>query len=57
MVGGKNQVHVMDQEESINAGPGLKLAPRFGAVTKIIGGPVPPPTPEEKGTIVRKGKE
>jgi hypothetical protein len=26
-------------------------------VTKISGGPVPPPLPEDKRTIVRKGKE
>jgi hypothetical protein len=26
-------------------------------VTKISGDPVPPPIPEEKRTIVRKGKE
>jgi hypothetical protein len=26
-------------------------------VTKIVGEPVPPPLPEEKRAIVRKGKE
>jgi ferredoxin len=31
--------------------------PRFGAVTKISGEPVPPPIPEEKRTIVRKIKK
>jgi F420-non-reducing hydrogenase iron-sulfur subunit len=31
--------------------------PKFSAVTKISGAPVPPPLPEEKRTIVRKGKE
>ena len=54
----KNQVHVIDQEKCIKCGTCLEVCPpRFGAVTKISGGPVPPPLPEEKRTIVRKGKE
>jgi coenzyme F420-reducing hydrogenase delta subunit/Fe-S-cluster-containing hydrogenase component 2 len=58
ITGGKNQIHVIDQENCIKCGTCFEACPtRFGAVTKITGGPVPPPIPEEKRTIVRKGKE
>jgi len=53
----KNQVHVVDQEKCIKCGTCFEVCPpRFGAVTKISGEPVPPPIPEEKRTIVRKSK-
>ena len=56
--GGKNLVHIIDQEKCIKCGTCLEVCPpKFSAVTKIIGEPVPPPLPEEKRTIVRKGKE
>jgi len=58
IVGGKNQIHVIDQEKCIKCGTCFEACPpRFGAVQKISGEPVPPPIPEEKRTIVRKGKE
>jgi F420-non-reducing hydrogenase iron-sulfur subunit len=58
IISAKNQVHVIDQEKCIKCGTCLEACPpRFAAVTKISGGPVPPPLPEEKRTIVRKGKE
>ena len=54
----KNQIHVIDQEKCIKCGTCFEACPsRFGAVTKISGGPVPPPLPEDKRTIVRKSKE
>jgi coenzyme F420-reducing hydrogenase delta subunit/Fe-S-cluster-containing hydrogenase component 2 len=54
----RNQVHVIDQETCIKCGTCFDVCPpRFGAVTKISGEPVPPPLPEEKRTIVRKTKE
>ena len=54
----KNQVHVIDQEKCIKCGTCFEVCPpKFGAVTKISGGPVPPPLPIEKRTIVRKSKE
>jgi coenzyme F420-reducing hydrogenase delta subunit/Fe-S-cluster-containing hydrogenase component 2 len=54
----KNQVHVIDQEECIKCGTCFEVCPpRFGAVIKISGEPVPPPIPEEKRAIVRKDKE
>jgi coenzyme F420-reducing hydrogenase delta subunit/Fe-S-cluster-containing hydrogenase component 2 len=56
--GGKNLIHVIDQEKCIKCGTCFEVCPpRFGAVTKISGAPVPPPVPEEKRTIVRKSKE
>jgi F420-non-reducing hydrogenase iron-sulfur subunit len=53
----KNQVHVIDQEKYIKCGTCFEACPpKFSAVTKISGEPVPPPIPEEKRTIVRKSK-
>jgi len=58
IVGGKNQIHVIDQEKCIKCGTCFEACPpRFGAVQKISGEPVPPPIPEEERTIVRKSKE
>ncbi len=58
IISAKNQVHVIDQEKCIRCGTCIEACPtKFGAVTKISGGPVPPPLPEEKRTIVRKSKE
>jgi F420-non-reducing hydrogenase iron-sulfur subunit len=58
IISAKNQVHVIDQDKCIKCGTCLEACPtRFGAVTKISGGPVPPPLPEDKRAIVRKGKE
>jgi F420-non-reducing hydrogenase iron-sulfur subunit len=58
IAGGKNQIHVIDQEKCIKCGTCLEVCPtRFGAVTEIAGGPVPPPIPEAERTLLRKGKE
>ena len=58
IISAKNQVHVIDQEKCIKWGTCFEVCPpKFGAVTKISGEPVPPPIPEEKRTIVRKSKE
>ena len=58
IISAKNQVHVIDQEKCIKCGTCVEACPpRFGAVTTIVGRPVPPPLPEEKRTIVRKSKE
>ncbi len=55
IVGGKNQIHVIDQDKCIKCGTCLEACPaRFGSVRKISGEPVPPPLPEEKRTVVRK---
>ena len=58
IAGGKNLIHVIDQENCIKCGTCLDVCPdRFDAVSKISGEPVPPPIPEEERTIVRKGKK
>jgi coenzyme F420-reducing hydrogenase delta subunit/NAD-dependent dihydropyrimidine dehydrogenase PreA subunit len=58
IAGGKNQIHVIDQEKCIRCGTCFDVCPpRFGAVKKIIGEPVPPPIPEEERTLVRKSKK
>jgi coenzyme F420-reducing hydrogenase delta subunit/Fe-S-cluster-containing hydrogenase component 2 len=58
IISAKNQIHVIDQEKCIKCGTCFEACPpKFGAVTKISGEPVPPPIPEEKRTIVRKSKE
>lgn len=58
IVGAKNQIHVIDQETCIKCGTCFEACPtRFGAVQKIVGGPVPPPIPEEKRKIVRTSRD
>jgi F420-non-reducing hydrogenase iron-sulfur subunit len=55
ITGGKNQIHVIDQHKCIKCGTCFEACPpRFSAVTKIVGEPVPPPIPEEERTIVRR---
>jgi F420-non-reducing hydrogenase iron-sulfur subunit len=56
--GGKNRIHVIDQDKCIKCGTCLEACPpRFAAVNKISGESVPPPIPEEERLIVRKGKK
>ena len=56
--GGKNRIHVIDQDKCIKCGTCFEACPpRFGAVQKISGEPVPPPIPEEERTIARKSKK
>ncbi|MDQ1334532.1 MAG: F420-non-reducing hydrogenase iron-sulfur subunit [Thermodesulfobacteriota bacterium] len=56
--GSKNRIHVIDQDKCIKCGTCFEACPpRFGAVTRMVGKPVPPPIPEEKRTIARKSKE
>jgi NADH-quinone oxidoreductase subunit F len=55
--GGKNRIHIIDQEKCTKCGTCFEACPpRFGAVAKISGTPVPPPVPEEDRIITRKGK-
>jgi len=57
ITGGKNRIHVIDQDKCIKCGTCFEACPpRFGAVNKISGRPVPKPIPEEERTIVRTGK-
>ncbi len=58
ITGGKNQIHVIDQDKCIKCGTCFEACPpRFGAVNKISGEPVPPPIPEEERAIDRKRKK
>jgi Fe-S-cluster-containing hydrogenase component 2 len=55
--GGKNRIHVIDQDRCIKCGTCLDVCPsRFGAVDKIVGMPVPPPPPEAQRILKRKAK-
>jgi NADH-quinone oxidoreductase subunit F len=54
--GGKNLVHVIDQSKCIKCGTCLEVCPpRFSAIKKISGKPVPAPIPEQARVIQRKG--
>jgi len=54
--GGKNLVHVIEQSKCIKCGTCFDVCPpRFGAIRKISGEPVPPPIPEQDRVIQRKG--
>ena len=58
IVGGKNQIHVIEQEKCIKCGTCFEACPpRFGAVKKISGEPVPSPIPEEARIVARKSKK
>ncbi|MEI6259169.1 MAG: NADH-ubiquinone oxidoreductase-F iron-sulfur binding region domain-containing protein [Deltaproteobacteria bacterium] len=58
ILGGKNKIHVVDQEKCTKCGTCFEACPpRFGAVKKISGEPVPSPIPEEDRIIIRKSKE
>ncbi len=56
--GGKNMIHVIDQEKCTKCGTCFEVCPpRFDAVKKTSGEPVPAPILEKERTIVRKRKE
>jgi NADP-reducing hydrogenase subunit HndC len=55
--GGKKKIHIIDQDKCTNCGTCFEVCPpRFGAVKKISGVPVPAPIPEEERMITRKSK-
>jgi NADH-quinone oxidoreductase subunit F len=56
--GGKKRIHVVIQDKCTKCGTCLEVCPpKFGAVTRLSGVPVPPPVPEEERAVVRKGKD
>jgi NADH:ubiquinone oxidoreductase subunit F (NADH-binding)/(2Fe-2S) ferredoxin/NAD-dependent dihydropyrimidine dehydrogenase PreA subunit len=58
IIGEKMKIHVIDQSKCIKCGSCYDVCPpRFGAVKKISGEPVPPPIPEEERLIKRPRKE
>ena len=58
IVGGKNRIHVIDQEKCTKCGTCFEVCPaRFNAVKKISGEPVPPPIPEEERVVTRASTE
>ncbi len=58
IVGGKKTIHVIDQDKCTKCNTCLEVCPpRFAAVKKISGEPVPPPIPEEERIIAKGSKE
>ena len=56
--GGKKKIHVIDQEKCTKCGTCFEVCPpRFAAVRKVSGEPVPPPIPEKERTTIRKSPE
>jgi F420-non-reducing hydrogenase iron-sulfur subunit len=54
ITGGKNQIHVINQELCIKCGTCAEVCPpKFGAVIEFTGEPAPPPIPEEARKIAR----
>ncbi len=57
ITGGRNTIHVIDQEKCTKCATCFEVCPpRFGAVSRISGEPVPPSIPEDARTMVRKSK-
>jgi NADH-quinone oxidoreductase subunit F len=55
--GRKNTIHIIDPEQCTACGACYEVCPpRFGAVKKSSGEPLPAPIPESERTIVRKSK-
>jgi len=55
--GERNKIHIIDQTKCTKCGTCYDVCPpKFRAVQKISGEPVPPPIPEEKRLIKRGGK-
>ena len=58
IISAKGQIHIVEQEKCIKCGTCFEACPpKFGAVTKIVSAPVPPPLPEDQRAVVRKNKE
>ncbi len=56
--GSKNQIHVINQEKCTKCGTCFEVCPpRFGAVKRISGEPVPIALPPDQRTLVRERKQ
>ena len=56
--GGKNLIHVINQEKCTKCGTCLEVCPpRFDAVRRMSGEPIPVPIPQEERVISRKEKQ
>jgi len=56
--GAKNMIHVINRDKCTNCGVCFEVCPpRFDAVRKISGEPVPPPIPEEERVLVRGSRK
>ncbi len=57
IISARQEVHIVDQDKCIKCGTCVEACPpRFGAVTKIVGKPVPPAPPEGQRAVVKKSK-
>ena len=55
IIGGKNKVHIVDQDKCTKCGTCFEACPpRFGAVTKLSGVPVPDPIPKKSAQSERE---
>ncbi len=53
--GDKNKIHIIDQDKCIKCGTCYEVCPpKFRAVKKLIGEPIPPPIPEEQRIVQRR---
>ena len=56
--GGKKKIHVIDQDKCTKCGTCIEVCPpRFGAVKKCSGVPIPSSIPEEERNLIRKSNE
>lgn len=54
----KQQIHIVDQDKCLKCGTCFEVCPpKFRAVTKLVGVPVPPPPPPDQRAVVKKAKE
>jgi NADH:ubiquinone oxidoreductase subunit F (NADH-binding)/(2Fe-2S) ferredoxin/Pyruvate/2-oxoacid:ferredoxin oxidoreductase delta subunit len=56
--GGKKKIHIINQEKCTNCGTCFEVCPpRFSAVRKISGSPVPSPIPEGRRILIKEARK